>query len=397
MPAAVNGVRLAGPMRVAAVTLLLLFAVLPAGVAAAASHDSDDRLVVKGPVRIAKGETAGDVVVLDGPVTVAGRVRGDLVVVSGGLTIRGRVDGDVFTVADRAGVGRRARVGGDLGYANKRPVVPPRARVGGEVKRLDPGKIGAPLGAGVAIGLWIAVSVSTFLLGLLLLLLSPRAADATHEAARERLGASIGFGLLLFFGIPILAALALVTILRTLRLRGPAVSLPARLVAVLTATLAIVVVGLQAADNVSDADAPSSNVISPEVAVAGEWLGAHGTGGNIVVTPYLNDHIPGSAMLALGGYTGLRSYTQERIRSPRALPPSGKEPLVAAQWVMHHPFGGRTRAILERYHIEYVVFFKGYPGVPWRSFESGSGAYEKVFENGAVVIFSPREISSPVS
>lgn len=212
MPAAMNGVRLAGPMRVAAVTLLLLFAVLPAGVAAAASHDSDDRIVVKGPVRIAKGDTAGDVVVLDGPVTVAGRVRGDLVVVSGGLTIRGRVDGDVFTVADRARLAPRARVGGDLGYANKRPVVPRRARVGGEVKRLDPGKIGAPLGAGVAIGLWIAVSVSTLVLGLLLLLLSPRAADATHEAARERLGASIGFGLLLFFGIPILALLALVTI-----------------------------------------------------------------------------------------------------------------------------------------------------------------------------------------
>jgi hypothetical protein len=194
-------------------------------------------------------------------------------------------------------------------------------------------------------------------------------------------------------GIPlaVLAALAFVTILRSLRLRTAAASL----VAIPAATLVIVVVGLQAVENVSGAAAPSTNVISAEVAEAGEWLGDHNSDGKIVGTPYLNDHIPGSAMLAMGGYTGLRSYTQERIRSPRALPPSGKEPLLATQWVMHHPLGERTRAILERYHIEYVVLYKRYPGVRWRTFESRPGAYAKTFENGAVVIFAPREISSP--
>jgi hypothetical protein len=194
-------------------------------------------------------------------------------------------------------------------------------------------------------------------------------------------------------GIPlaVLAALAFVTISRSLRLRTAAASL----VAIPAATLVIVVVGLQAAENVGGADALSTNVISAEVAEAGEWLGDHNADGNIVVTPYLNDHIPGSAMLAMGGYTGLRSYTQERIRFPRALPPSGKEPLLATQWVMHHPFGERTRTVLERYDIGYVVLYKRYPGVPWRTFESRPGAYAKTFENGAVVIFAPREISSP--
>jgi hypothetical protein len=196
-------------------------------------------------------------------------------------------------------------------------------------------------------------------------------------------------------GIPltVLAALAFVSILRSPRLRTAAASLPTRLVAIPAAALAIVVVGLQAAENMSDADAPSSSVISAEVAEAGEWLGDHGADGNIVVTPYLNDHIPGSAMLAMGGYTGLRSYTLERIRSPRALPPSGKAPLKAAQWVMHHPLGERTGAILKRYHIGYVVLFKRYPGVPWRTFERRPGLYAKAFENGAVVIFAPREVN----
>jgi hypothetical protein len=192
-------------------------------------------------------------------------------------------------------------------------------------------------------------------------------------------------------GIPltILAALAFVSILRPPGLRTTAASLPLRLVAIPAAALAIVVVGLQAVQNLGDAAAPSTNVISDEVAEAGKWLGDHNNEGNILVTPYLNDHTPGSAMLAMGGYTGLRSYTLERIRSPRALPPSGKEPLRAAQWVMHHPFGERTGAILERYHIRYIVLFKRYPGVPWRAFESRSGLYEKAFENDAMIILRP--------
>jgi hypothetical protein len=165
-------------------------------------------------------------------------------------------------------------------------------------------------------------------------------------------------------------------------------------VAVLTATLAIVVVGSQAAENLSDADTPSNNVISPEVAAAGEWLEDHNTGGNIVVTPYLNDHLPGSAMLAMGGYTGLRSYTQKRLRSPRALPPSGKESLLAARWVTDHPTGERTRSILKTYDIRYVTLFKKNPSVPWQAFKARPGLYRKVFDNTSVVIFTPRSTSS---
>jgi hypothetical protein len=194
-------------------------------------------------------------------------------------------------------------------------------------------------------------------------------------------------------GIPlaVLAALPFVMVLRSMRPLGRA-SPP--LTGLVAATLAIALVGLQAAENLSDADAPSNNVISPGVAAAGEWLGNHNTGGNIVVTPYLNDHIPGSAMLAMGGYTGLRSYTRERLRSPRALPPSGKESLLAASWVTHHPVGEHTGSILATYDIRYITLFKGHPAVHWRAFEDYPDLYNKVFENDLVVIFAPRNISS---
>jgi hypothetical protein len=193
-------------------------------------------------------------------------------------------------------------------------------------------------------------------------------------------------------GMPlaVLGAFSFVTILRSPLLNWPKMSLPARVLAVPVATLAVMVTGLHAAGNLSDAATPSNNIISPRVASAGEWLGDHRTGGNIIVTPYFNDHIPGSAMLAMSGYTGLRSYTQKRLRSPRALPPSGKEPLLDARWVQYHPAGERTRSIIEKYHIGYIVLFKRYPEVPWRAFESRPDLYGKAFENGAIVVFTPR-------
>jgi hypothetical protein len=199
-------------------------------------------------------------------------------------------------------------------------------------------------------------------------------------------------------GIPlaVLAAFAFVALLRSARPREPA-SPATQLVTILTAILAVVVVGFQGAQNLDGAGKASTNVVSREVALAGEWLGEHDTGGNILVTPYLNDHVPGSAMLAMGGYTGLRSYTQERLRTPRALPPSGKQPLLAANWMMQHPVGERTETLLDRYDVRYVVLFKRYTGVPWRAFDRTPDAYEKVFENGAVAIFAPREPSGSQS
>jgi hypothetical protein len=190
-------------------------------------------------------------------------------------------------------------------------------------------------------------------------------------------------------GIP-LAVLATLSFIAILRPRGQRASLGTMLASGSVAILALAVAGVQAAENLSDADAPSNNVISAEVAAAGEWLGDHSTDGNIVVTPYLNDHVPGSAMLAMGGYSGLRSYTQKRLQSPRALPPSGKKSLLDVRWVTHHPDGERARSTLDSYDIRYVVLFKRSPGVPWRAFENRPALYEKVFENDAVVIFAPR-------
>jgi cytoskeletal protein CcmA (bactofilin family) len=197
--------------------LLALAAVLVAGIAVVApgvaSADPRDQIVVSGSVVVGPRETVGDVVILDGPVTILGRVRGDVVAVSGRVRILGgRVTGDVTGVSDPIVLGPRSRVGGDLNYGDEKPVFAPGASVGGKTKKLDIGDAFPFTGFGLLLLLWLAVSVSSLILGLALLAFAPRAADAALVVARDATGAAIGWGALLVFGLPILAVIALVTL-----------------------------------------------------------------------------------------------------------------------------------------------------------------------------------------
>ncbi len=192
--------------------LLLLLMLLPAG--AQAASGPQDRYVVSGDVLVAKGETVGDLVVLDGNILVRGTVHGDIVALGGDVTLRGTVTGDVVTIAKRATLGRRARVGGDVKWLQDRPVVAPGAVVSGKVKRFDAGTFGTT-GIEVAIGFWLAVTISFLLGGLLLLLLAPGLFDGVVRGARSGRGGAIIAGILLFILLPILAIVLLVTVVGT--------------------------------------------------------------------------------------------------------------------------------------------------------------------------------------
>ena len=180
--------------------------------AADADFSGDDRIVVKGPLEVPRGETVDDIVVVDGRVTVAGRATGDVLVVRGPVRLSGTVEGDLVALSDRARLTRGARVEGDVIYADERPVLAPGATVEGEVRKLDPDEVLSPGGFIGVLALWIAFSVSTLVAGLLLYMLAPRGIDAARAAAGERTGAAVGWGLLTFFGVPIVAVLAFLTI-----------------------------------------------------------------------------------------------------------------------------------------------------------------------------------------
>ncbi|HEX2729742.1 MAG TPA: hypothetical protein VHM16_08300 [Rubrobacteraceae bacterium] len=195
-------------------------------------------------------------------------------------------------------------------------------------------------------------------------------------------------------GVPlaVLAALALVVILRSATLNIPAWRRP-RMVAALVAAgvaagLSLSLVGVWGARGIEDAAAPAGALLTPDLVQAGNWLDAHKTGGKIVTTPYFG-RIPNRGMLALSGYDGLQSFAEKRIATPRSLPTGGRGEIEDAGWLLRHASGKRTRNIIESYDIRYVVLSKGYPGANPRAFALEEDLYRKVFENGTVVIFAP--------
>lgn len=197
-------------MRVAAIlglaTVLLLGLIVPGAEAAR------NQVVISGDVVVPRGATADNVVIADGPVLVAGHVTGDVFSVNGSVTVSGTVDGSVTTVVKRARLLPGSRVGGDLSYDEKKPVIAPGALVSGDVKHENWSGVGTGITWVARFVLWITVTVSTLVLGLALLAFAPRAAEAAWVVSQERTGLACAWAAGAFFGLPIVAVIAMITI-----------------------------------------------------------------------------------------------------------------------------------------------------------------------------------------
>jgi hypothetical protein len=189
--------------------------------------------------------------------------------------------------------------------------------------------------------------------------------------------------------LALLAALAFVAILQSPLARGLEMVFAASVAALVVVT----VVGVQAARNLEEGAGPAQRSIDrpppAEVVAAGEWLREHNEGGNILATPSVGP-VSARGMLAMGGYSGMQTYSGHRIQRGRDLPPFGAGPLWDALWALRHPDGERTRRILEENDVRYVALGKHHPDIDWRSFQGRMALYRMVFENEAVVIFESR-------
>jgi len=196
------------------VTLLALCALPSPAVAAPLAGDADDDaiVVVNGDVVVAPDETTQGVYVVDGNARIDGLVEGDVVLVAGDVRIGGQVDGDVVTLSGRARLLPRARVGGDLIYGDERPRIAATARVAGEIEKEEwNDALGLLPFVGVFV-FWLTVTVSSAILGLLLLALAPRAADAVFAQARARFWTAVGIGVGVFVALPVAAFLLALTL-----------------------------------------------------------------------------------------------------------------------------------------------------------------------------------------
>lgn len=173
-----------------------------------------DQVVVKGAITLSPGERAGTLVSVDGPITIprGALVRGDVFSVDGDVRIAGTVRGDVVTIGGRATLEPTARVRGQVSWVSHRPVLNAGAQVAGGVDQVDV-DWGNAFPFVAWIWWWLAVSISTLVLGLLLLWFAPRAADAVAERmSAGGWGPALGVGFAICVVVPFAAVLALVTL-----------------------------------------------------------------------------------------------------------------------------------------------------------------------------------------
>jgi hypothetical protein len=218
-----------------------------AGPASAADgrDDEDSRISITAPVRVRAGERVdgpvgtvdggvrvdgtvdGAVFVVHGNARITGTVTGSVVVLDGDAIVSGRVDDDVIAVSGRATVETGAEIGGDV-RSSERPRVAPGARVDGDVEKTNFAAWFTVAGWVVLILWWIAVTITLLIVGLVLVLLFPRAAVVASETGRGSFGLSVGWGAILGLAVPVLAAV----------LVGSVVALPLGFMIVLTLALA---------------------------------------------------------------------------------------------------------------------------------------------------------------
>jgi hypothetical protein len=196
-------------MVVGLLTLLVLALAPPAW--AQDAQGPEAFVVLSGRADVPQGQQVGDLVVFHGSSTVDGTVDGSLTAFDAPVTIAGRVNGDVVAFNGRVELRSGANVSGDV-VSRDAPVVASGATIGGERRRVQTNFNWKGFGWAGRLAWWLAVSVSTLVVGLVLLWLVGRGAGRILEAGRTRVGPAIGWGLLLFFGLPILAVIALVTL-----------------------------------------------------------------------------------------------------------------------------------------------------------------------------------------
>ena len=192
-----------------ALTVPLVGLAHPAG--AQSRFDASNAFVVlTGHLEVKSNETVSAAVIFDGDATIDGKVTGDVVAFNGDVLVTGSVSKNVVALNGRVTVTTGAIVGGDV-VSRLTPVVD--GTVNGSVKRT---RFNANDLNGLAFFgrfvTWIATTVSSFLLGLFAILFAPRAVDVVVGTATRRFGASIGFGALAFFAIPLVAFIAIATL-----------------------------------------------------------------------------------------------------------------------------------------------------------------------------------------
>jgi hypothetical protein len=205
------------PFRLVLVVLAAAGAVLVLAGPLAAQSDAPDPsksfVVLTGQLDVPEGQTYQDAIIFDGDATIAGVVTEEALAFNGDVTVSGHVGGSVVAFNGRVVLGSGATVGGDVVSSEPAQISEGATVAGTTSSQGVPNDLNIGRFATVSrVAIWVATSISSLVLGLLLLLFAPRAGEAIAVTASRRFGLSVGIGFAVFFGLPIAAVIALVTL-----------------------------------------------------------------------------------------------------------------------------------------------------------------------------------------
>ena len=190
-------------------TALILLAASPAW---AQDTHADDFVVLTGGAVVGADKTVGSLVVFDGNVRIEGTVEESAVAFNGDVTIVGTVEEDLVVFNGDVRLLEGAEVQGDV-VSIRSPEVDDGATIGGSTER--PQKhfnFDWRFGFAARFAWWLAISISTLVFGFILGGLAPGAVERMAAVGAEKKLAAFGFGATLFLGIPIVAVIALATV-----------------------------------------------------------------------------------------------------------------------------------------------------------------------------------------
>ena len=157
------------------------------------------------------GKIGGSITAFVQSLNVEGKLGRDILVYSAHLGISGTVGGGIQAKGATMSISATGEVDGPVRFeGSKAPDVSPQAKLASpvEFKRIEH----KPQYMEGHYYVWRVIWTAAFvLLGLVLFLLAPKFAGETISAA-EQYGASIGLGVLVFFGVPIAAVIACITV-----------------------------------------------------------------------------------------------------------------------------------------------------------------------------------------
>ena len=177
---------------------------------------------VDGDARVAGGNLsiepeariAGDAMLAGGSIAVDGSISGDLTAFGDRIELNGRIDGDVQLAGGRLRLGPDARVGGRVTYrSGDELVVEPGAQVAGGVRQSADERAWRRFAQGATIIGGVTLSLGLLLLGAILILAMPRFTREAAESIRRLPWQTIGIGLAVLVGVPVMCAILVITLI----------------------------------------------------------------------------------------------------------------------------------------------------------------------------------------